>query len=295
MPSDEAASSVDEGGTMSGTLFLVAMPIGNLGDITHRAVETLRRADYIVAEDTRTSKRVLDHYGIDTPFFSSLYQGVEQQRIGALLTLLSEGKSLALVSDAGTPLISDPGFTLVRAAIDAGAVVVPIPGPCAAIAGLIGSGLPTDRFYFGGALPRSRADRKRVIDELSFRQVPSVFYESCHRLMESLELLCERLPMREIVLARELTKLHEEYLRGTACDLLGRLRALDRLRGEFVLLVSGSEAAWRPSEEAERSAIEVLQAEGVSRKVILRVLAEAFGVPRNEAYRRLHLGDEGCL
>lgn len=277
---------------MSGTLYLVAMPLGNLGDVTYRAVDTLRAVDFIVAEDTRTSKRVLERYGIDTPFFSSLYQGVEQHRIATLVSLLTGGKSLALISDAGTPLISDPGFPLVRAAIEYGVSVVPLPGPCAAIAGLIGSGLATDRFYFGGALPRSRTERRQVIDALALRQETSIFYESCHRMLESVELLCDAFPSREIVLARELTKLHEEYLRGTACEVLDRMRQMDRVRGEFVLLVRGAASPRRPSEEVAQRAAAVLRSEGISRKVILRVLVEALDVPRNEAYRRLHLGDE---
>jgi len=148
---------------MDGILYLVATPIGNLGDITQRAIEVLKSVDFILAEDTRTSLRVLQHHDIHTPFFSSVYQGAERQRIPSILSLLGDGKHLALVSDAGTPLISDPGFPTVCAVVDSGHAVVPVPGPCAAIAGLIASGLPLDRFSFEGALPRGRGARQSPV------------------------------------------------------------------------------------------------------------------------------------
>lgn len=273
---------------MNGTLYLVATPIGNLGDITHRAISVLKSVDFVLAEDTRTSLRVLAHYDIDTPFFSSVYQGAERQRIPSILSLLGSGKNLALVSDAGTPLVSDPGFPLVRAAIDAGVVVVPVPGPCAAITGLIASGLPLDRFSFEGALPRGRGARKSLFKSLESREETCVFYESSHRILDSLQLLAESLPERKLVLARELTKIHEEFLRGAASELHSRLAGEDRVRGEFVLLVEGASTSVTPDQEAVARLLAELKTEDLPNKSIVRILARALGIPRNEAYRLVH-------
>ena len=273
---------------MNGTLYLVATPIGNLGDISHRAISVLKSVDFILAEDTRTSQRVLAHYDISTPFFSSVYQGAERQRIPSILSLLDGGKNLALVSDAGTPLISDPGFPLVRAAIDAGYVIVPIPGPCAAIAGLIASGLPLDRFSFEGALPRGRGARQSLFASLESREGTCVFYESSHRILDSLQLLAECLPKRRLVLARELTKIHEEFLRGTASALHSCLAGENRARGEFVLIVEGAEKSLPPDQETIERLLTELKAEDLPGKSIVRILSSVLGVPRNEAYRLVH-------
>ncbi len=273
---------------MAGTLYLVAMPIGNLADMTVRAVDVLRLVDFIVAEDTRTSQRVLSHYDIDTPFLSSLYQGSERQRIGSILATLEEGKQLALVSDAGTPLISDPGFPLVRAAVEAGYPVVPVPGPCAAIAGLVASGLPTDRFEFDGSLPRSAGARRSLFESLIVREGTTVFYESSHRIMDSLRLLAEVLPERQLVLARELTKVHEEFLRGTAAEVLDALEERDRARGEFVVIVDGAEGPPQADRQtAERLLVE-LRVEGLPNRSIVRILVQGLDMSRNEAYRLVH-------
>ncbi len=280
---------------MEGALYLVSMPIGNLSDITHRAVETLQAVDFIVAEDTRTTKRVLERYGVLTPFFSSVYQGAERQRIPPILEKLAEGRRLALVSDAGTPLISDPGFPLVRASLDAGHVVVPVPGACAAIAGLTASGLPTDRFYFGGALPRSREARKEVFASLAFRRETALFYESCHRILESMKLLYEASPSRRVVLARELTKLHEQFYRGTSEDVYHCLAGQARIRGEFVLLVKGNDAPPTSEEQAARRVTALLRSEGVPNKTIHQVLVDGMGIPRNEAYRWVHVEEDDRL
>ncbi len=273
---------------MSGILYLVATPIGNLGDITHRAIEVLKSVDFILAEDTRTSLRVLEHYDIRTPFFSSLYQGAERQRIPLIISLLGDGKHLALVSDAGTPLISDPGFPLVRATVDAGHAVVPVPGPCAAITGLVASGLPLDRFSFEGALPRGRGARQSLFASLESREETCVFYESSHRILDSLQLLAEVLPTRKLVLARELTKVHEEFLRGTAPELSNRLAEEDRIRGEFVLIVGGAEIPVTADQETVNRVLEELKAENLPNKSIVRILVNGLGMPRNEAYRYVH-------
>ena len=278
---------------MSGILYLVATPIGNLGDITHRAIDILKSVDFILAEDTRTSLRVLNHYDIHTPFFSSVYQGAERQRIPSILSLLEDGKHLALVSDAGTPLISDPGFPTVRAAVDAGHTVVPIPGPCAAIAGLVASGLPLDRFSFEGSLPRGRGTREALFNSLESREETCVFYESSHRILDSLQLLTEILPTRKLVLARELTKVHEEFLRGTASELHSRLVEDDRVRGEFVLIVEGAETSVTADQETANRMLDELKAEDLPNKSIVRILIKTLGIPRNEAYRLVHRKGDG--
>jgi 16S rRNA (cytidine1402-2'-O)-methyltransferase len=278
---------------MNGMLYLVATPIGNLGDITHRAVAVLKSVDYILAEDTRTSLRVLAHYDIHTPFFSSIYQGAERQRIPSILSLLENGKNVALVSDAGTPLVSDPGYPTVRAAIDAGYTIVPVPGPCAALAGLIASGLPLDRFSFEGSLPRGRGAREALFDSLASRQGTCVFYESSHRVLDSLQLLAQSLPARAIVLARELTKMHEEFLRGTAAELHAKLSGEERVRGEFVLIIEGAETSQTADQGVVDTLIQELRTERLPNKTIVRIVTQALGVPRNEAYRLVHQEDDG--
>ena len=276
---------------MNGTLYLVAMPIGNLGDMSHRAIDVLKSVDFILAEDTRTSQRVLTHYDISTPFFSSIYQGAERQRVSSILSLLEKGKNVALVSDAGTPLISDPGFPLVRAAVNAGHTVVPVPGPCAAITGLIASGLPLDRFSFEGALPRGRGARQSLFESLASQQGTRVFYESSHRMLDSLQLLSESLPARRVVLARELTKLHEEFLRGTAAELHDKLAGEERVRGEFVLIVEGAETSLSADQEVVDQLINELKSESLPNKSVVRIITRTLGVPRNEAYRLVHRED----
>jgi 16S rRNA (cytidine1402-2'-O)-methyltransferase len=275
--------------TMAGRLYIVALPIGNLADITVRAIETLKSVDFIVAEDTRTTRRVLHHYEIRTPFHSSFYQGVEEERAEDLVTLLREGKSLALVSDAGTPLVSDPGFPLVRAAVEAGVVVQPVPGATAAIAGLVASGLPADRFCFDGALPRKRSHRAEFFSELAHEPRTTVVYESPHRLLETLAILADILPERRIVLARELTKIHEEFLRGTAAEILGVLQARGEVRGECVLVIEGGSPPKAGMDESDAQALlSVLKDEGLSKAAMQRILQVVAGLPRNRAYTLVH-------
>jgi 16S rRNA (cytidine1402-2'-O)-methyltransferase len=275
--------------TMAGRLYVVALPIGNLADITLRALETLKSVDFIVAEDTRTTRRILDHYEIRTPFRSSFYQGVEDERAEEFVGLLRDGKNLALVSDAGTPLVSDPGFPLVRAAVEAGVAVEPVPGAAAFLAGLVASGLPADRFCFDGALPRKKSHRAEFFTGLADEPRTTVVYESPHRLLETLEILSDSLPQRRIVLARELTKLHEEFLRGTAAEVLRVLQTRGEVRGEFVLVIAGGtprEADF--DEEAAQSILSVLEAEGLSKTAIQRILQVVGGLPRNRAYSLAH-------
>lgn len=273
----------------AGRLFLVALPIGNLSDITLRAIETLQSVDFIIAEDTRTTRRVLDHHGIRTPFYSSLYQGVERERAEEITRLLLKGKTLALVSDAGTPLISDPGFPLVRAAIDAGVVVQPVPGPTALVAAVVASGVASDRFCFDGALPRRRSHRAKFFSNLVHEPRTTVVYESPHRLLESLEILAEALPERRVVLARELTKLYEEFLRGTAAEILMILRGRGEVRGECVLVIEGGAPPGEEScETAAEAILSALQDEDLSKSALQKILRAAAGVSRNRAYDLVH-------
>jgi 16S rRNA (cytidine1402-2'-O)-methyltransferase len=277
---------------MTGKLYLVALPIGNLEDITIRAIRILRSVDGILAEDTRTTKRVLDRYRVETPFFSSLFEGGERQRVDWLLGALRSGKSLALVSDAGTPLISDPGYPLVRAAISAGVPVIPIPGPSAAIAGLVASGMPPDRFCFEGAVPRKSSERRALFERLRGEPRTTVLFESPHRLIRTLRELAEALPDRSITVGREVTKRHEEFLRGRPEEVLEVLGSRDRVRGECVLVLAGSAAAVEPDRERVREVLTLLREVGLPNKAIVRVLVAGFGLNRNAAYTLVHGADE---
>jgi 16S rRNA (cytidine1402-2'-O)-methyltransferase len=218
-------------------LFLVATPIGNLEDVTHRALRVLGEADWVAAEDTRHTRRLLEHYGIKARLVS-LFEGNERRRIPALIERLSRGERIAMVSDAGSPGLSDPGFPLVRAAVAAGVRVECVPGPSAAVAALQISGLPTDAFFFGGFLPVKSAGRRRELEALRERRETVVVFESPHRIAACLEDLEAIWGERPIALARELTKLHEQVLRGTAAEVRAALGAGQR-RGEIVLVLGG--------------------------------------------------------
>jgi 16S rRNA (cytidine1402-2'-O)-methyltransferase len=224
-----------------GVLYVVATPIGNLDDFSARAVDILGKVDLIAAEDTRHTRPLLRHYGIDTPM-QALHEHNEHARLERMLSLLRDGQSVALVSDAGTPLISDPGFPLVREASAAGFSVVPIPGPSALTCALSAAGLPTDRFLFAGFPPRSGAQRRQWFSELTAQQATLVFYESGHRIEASLEDMATCFGAdREGVIARELTKLHETFLRGPIEQLCEWVRADENQRkGEFVVLLAGA-------------------------------------------------------
>src|ERR1700678_2759908 len=196
-------------GVMAGLLYVVSTPIGNLEDMTYRAVRLLREASWIACEDTRTTKKLLDHYGIHTRSLS-YHEHNETARTEDLVAHLMAGETGALVSDAGTPLLSDPGYRIVRAAVEAGVRVEALPGASALLAGLVVSGLPTDQFHFGGFLPAKQGQRTRVLDALRGEAATLIFYEAPHRILESLEDIAAILGAREIVVARELTKIHEE-------------------------------------------------------------------------------------
>ena len=219
-----------------GTLYVVSTPIGNLRDVTFRAVEVLQAVDVIAAEDTRHSRRLLDAYGIKTPLLS-YHDHNKERRAPELVARLQGGESVAVISDAGTPGISDPAFYLVRLCAQAGVPVSPVPGPTAFVAALVVSALPTDRFVFEGFLPAKKGRRKRL-EELVDEPRTIVLYESPHRLLKTLRDLYEHLGDRRAVVVRELTKIHEEVLRGTLAELIQKAEAR-KLRGEMVLVVEG--------------------------------------------------------
>jgi 16S rRNA (cytidine1402-2'-O)-methyltransferase len=273
---------------MPGVLYLCATPIGNLGDITLRALQVLREADVIVAEDTRRTRKLLSHYGITTPLSASLYQGVEEERVEGVLSLLRAGKKVALVSDAGTPLISDPGFPLVRACIREGIPVVPIPGASAVLAALVGSGLPPDRFLFAGYPPRKIGERRRFLSELLSIPATVILFESPHRLLSTLEILAELDPERPTVVARELTKIHEEFVRGTASQVLGEFQRRGKVLGECVVLFGPETKELRRDEAEILATYERFLTQGLASKEAIKEAARALGLPKREVYRILH-------
>ena len=219
-----------------GTLYVVATPIGNLEDISARALRVLGEVDLIAAEDTRTTRKLLTRYGLRVPMVS-LFDANVRRRIPKLLAELDEGKDIALVSEAGTPLISDPGALLVKAAAEAGHTVTPIPGPTAIAALLSVAGLPADKFTFLGFLPRRAGQRRRMIEAISEQEWPIVLYESPHRIIATLEALRDVLRDRDTVIGREMTKLHEEIFRGTLSEAIDHFQ---KPRGEFSVVVAGA-------------------------------------------------------
>jgi 16S rRNA (cytidine1402-2'-O)-methyltransferase len=270
-----------------GTLYLVATPIGNLADITHRALDVLRNVAVIACEDTRHTRKLLQHYDIATKTVS-YHEHNEQERARQLLETLRDGKDVAVVSDAGTPSISDPGYRLVRAAIENDVQVVPVPGPSALISALIAAGLPTDQFFFGGFLPARSNARRTRLNEL--RSVPGtlIFYEAPHRLAETLRDAYEVLGERESVVARELTKLHEEIRRGRLSEL-SRHYSEEEPRGEIVLLIDRNvlEAAENASVESISALVDQLERDGLDHRAALKKAARDLKLSRAEAYRRL--------
>ena len=270
---------------MTAILYLVATPIGNLEDITLRALRVLREeATLIACEDTRQTQKLLDHFGIRKPVIS-YHEHNENARSTELAERLAAGETIALVSDAGTPLVSDPGYRLVAAAIAAGFPVVPIPGVSAALAALSASGLPTDDFRFAGFLPPKSGARRRFLENAAGEQATLIVYESPHRIIESLEDIGQILGDRRIVLARELTKIHEEFLRGTAREILDVLRARHAIKGEMTLVIARAEKA-APAGDPVAEVLS-LQAAGVDRMAAIKSVAKQFGLGKRELYQRL--------
>lgn len=268
-----------------GTLYVVGTPIGNLEDMTFRAIKILQSVDVIAAEDTRHTGKLLQHFQIKTPQLS-YHEHNRNDRLPELLSRLSDGKAIALVTDAGMPGISDPGYELVKACIEAGIEVVPIPGATAGITALSASGLPTDRFVFEGFLPASGRERQQRLESLQVESRTLIFYESPHRLRETLQDLAQYLAgNRNIVLARELTKLHEEFWRGSIEDAIAHYNQHEP-KGEFTLIVAGAQVE-QPvlSEEALKAELEQIMAQGVSRSQASRQLAQLTKLPRRQLYQ----------
>ena len=266
-----------------GTLYVVATPIGNLEDITLRAIRILGAVGLIAAEDTRTAHVLLRRYDIQTAL-TSYYEHNKLSKLDSILAALDE-KDVALISDAGMPGISDPGYELVCAALQRGFPVVPIPGPSALISALAVSGLPTDRFHYIGFLPRQKAERRRLLSSLADEKATIVAYESPHRLLAALEDIVAVLGDRQIVAARELTKLFEETRRGAASEVLAHFR-VTAPRGEFTLVIEGNRAvpaAASPEQAARRLA--EMAAAGVAPSEAARIVAAETGLPRRDLYR----------
>jgi len=267
----------------SGILSLIATPIGNLEDITLRALRLLKEVDLIAAEDTRHTRKLLTHYGITTPL-TSYYDQVEAEKAPELIAQLQAGKNIALVSDAGTPCIADPGFRLVTKAVEAGISVVSIPGPSMVTALLSVGGLPTNRFAFEGFLPAKRSQRRKALQHLKQEERTLVFFESPHRVLDMLADLEDICGNRQIVIGRELTKMFEEVLRGQTSELRMVLAARE-IKGELAILVAG-QSETPPSEKARPLAEEIqeLSAQGFSLKDVARIVSETRGIPKREVY-----------
>jgi 16S rRNA (cytidine1402-2'-O)-methyltransferase len=269
------------------SLFVVSTPIGNLGDMTHRAVEVLKAADVILAEDTRRSQVLLRHYGIEGRLVSA-HEHNEKSRAGTVVEMLREGRDVALVTDAGTPLLSDPGARIVREVVEAGFEVVPVPGASALLAALVASGIPAERFTFYGFIPRKGGRRTELLDEIAALPYAAVLYESPHRTAELLrDLAAAAGPERRVAVARELTKLHEEFFRGTAEEAAARFEEREP-RGEIVVVVEGrpedAEAEAETDALAARSVAQVLLGQGMSPSAVAKELRRRLGIARNAAY-----------
>jgi 16S rRNA (cytidine1402-2'-O)-methyltransferase len=270
----------------AGTLYLVSTPIGNLGDMTHRAVEVLSSAALVIAEDTRHSRRLLDHYKISTPL-KSYHEHNEAKETPRLVARLGAGDSIALISDAGTPLISDPGSRLVVAALEANLPVVPIPGASAVMAAIVGSGMPLERFTFLGFLPRKGRERSEMIADVVASHSTVVMFEAANRVGATLDALADAgAGNRRAVVARELTKQFEEFKRGSVAELAGVYKEVDP-KGEVVLVIGGAEKS-TVSESELSDAAGKLRASGNSPRDVMEHLMSGMGAPRNLAYKLAH-------
>ncbi len=275
-------------------LYLVGTPIGNLEDITLRALRILKEVDVIACEDTRQTQKLLNHFAITTRT-TSYHEHNEMTKSAELVKKIQEGASVALVTDAGMPGISDPGYRLITLAIKTGISVVPLPGASAFLAALVASGLPTDSFRFNGFLPAKRGERRAALNTIKNSARTQVFYEAPHRIVEALEDIVEVLGTnRHVVIAREVTKLHEEFLRGRAVEVLENLKSRDAVKGEITLLVAKAEEedACVEADAFVRSSVrqrvqQIMEEEKIEEKAALKKVAKERGVSKSEAYREL--------
>jgi len=270
---------------MTGTLYLVATPIGNLQDFTFRAVDTLKSVGVIACEDTRHTKKLLNHFGISNKLVS-YHEHNETERAEELVEVLKSGASVAVVSDAGTPGISDPSFRIVARAIEIGSPVVPVPGAVAFVNAVAASGLPSDSIFFGGFLPSKKGDRRRRLEELAEIPATLSFYESPRRIAAAILDAFEILGDRRAVVAREITKLHEEFSGGKLSELHTKFSS-STVKGEIVLLIDRhlEAAADIPKTSSLLQRLEEMESEGMERKAALKKVAREFGVSKSEAYR----------
>ena len=274
-------------------LYVVATPIGNLEDVTLRALRILKEVAVIACEDTRQTQKLLNHYDITTPTVS-YHDHNEVTRSAELMVRLESGESVALVSDAGTPGISDPGYRLISLAIRHGVPVVPIPGAVALVAALVGSGLPIDSFNFSGFLSAKRSQRRTALEALKSAQHTHIFYEAPHRILETLEDVAEVLGrQRPVVVAREVTKMHEEFIRGEAGEIFDQLKTREGgVRGEITLLIAKAPDQANPDSvavkaQAPKRLAEIMSAQKLDEKAALKILAKETGVSKSELYREL--------
>lgn len=277
---------------MAGMIYLVATPIGNLEDITLRALRTLREVDLVACEDTRRTGLLLRRFEIDKPLLSYREHN-EAARAAELIRRAQDGASIAVVSDAGMPGIADPGFRVARAAVEAGVRVAPIPGANAAMAALTASGLPTDRFRFEGFLPPREAKRRAALELLRAETATVVLYEAPHRIAATLRDIAAVLGARPLVLARELTKLHEEYLRGTAEQIAAELAKRPAVKGEIVLLIGADETAATDGLAPLETRVQELLGEGFDRMEAIKRAARERGLRKRDAYRMLEARRKG--
>jgi 16S rRNA (cytidine1402-2'-O)-methyltransferase len=273
-----------------GILYLVATPVGNLEDITLRALRILKEVDLIACEDTRHTAKLLTRYGIKTPR-KSYHKFNEQSRARHLIQMLHEGKNLALVSDSGTPLVSDPGYELVASCRREGISVIPIPGPSAAVAALIGSGLPADSFFFAGFLPARKSLRRRRLQELAHIPATLILFEAPHRLLVSLEDMIAILGTRMASIARELTKVHEEFLHGTLAELHAILQTRPKIQGEITVVIERGPAVADKADypvSLKRHLEAEMEKTGLLRNEALKSVAKQRGITRRQAYNQLN-------
>ncbi|MEP7364132.1 MAG: 16S rRNA (cytidine(1402)-2'-O)-methyltransferase [Acidobacteriota bacterium] len=272
---------------MPGALYLVSTPIGNLRDLSRRAVETLESVDWIACEDTRQTAKLLEFYGIHKPT-RSFHEHNEATKAESTIAEIEAGASIALVSDGGTPLVSDPGFRLVRLAAERGIPVIPIPGPSAVLAALAGSGLPTDAFYFGGFLPPKSGARRASLEAVRNLPASLIFFEAPHRVLDSLDDICSVLGDRRIAACRELTKLHEEFLRGSVSQVHATLAARDSIRGEFTLVIDREPPASGPSAPLDLAAeVDTEIARGADRMDAIKTVARRHKMGKRDLYQAL--------
>ena len=280
-------------GRFGAALYLVATPIGNLEDITLRALRTLKEVDLIACEDTRQTQKLLNHYQIEKRTIS-YHEHNELTRAAELIMHLEQGSSIALVTDAGMPGISDPGFRLVSLAIRHRIRVVPIPGASAFLSALVASGLPTDSFRFSGFLPVKSGQRRKLLESIKDSPRTQIFYEAPHRVIESLDDVVDVLGAgRHVVVAREVTKLHEEFLRGQAAEVLRDLKGREEVRGEITLLIGKPEEHGTPAIEQKNARTrvrELMKTESLDEKEAMKRVAKEMGISKSEVYRELQKG-----